>query len=356
MHHRHAAPNQLEHIRASAALGDGAGADRVEQLGDSPDDLHPPAAAKEAKAGRPEHAGVGLDRQRVLGQGRLVPLGVRPCAAHAVLLIRPQHDAHGAPWPQAKLEHQPRSLPRGEATAAVVHRPLANIPRVDVAADDDDLLRLLRSGDLRNDVPRNAIGQRACLHLEPHAERLAAGLHPREHVGVLQRERGMRDFLYTIGVRHAAGVRRLHRERPNRPNQARHRPGPRRVNCPLRADDHRLAILGERHVEEHDFPFGLSGTLREIVKPGDHQHVRSNAFGRRADAAAQAEHRQLAAAWRKQLDRLAATNPARHRNLLTPNVLEAVFFHLSETPVYGGLEIFRAGKARAERVAHRGQA
>ena len=225
-----------------------------------------------------------------------------------------------------------------------------------MAANDDDLLRLLRSGDLRNDVPRNAIGQRACLHLEPRAERFAAGLHPREHVGVLQRERGVRDFPYPIGVRHAAGVRRLHRERPNRSNQARHRPGPRRVNCPLRADDHRLAILGERHVEEDDFSLDLSGTILEIVKPCDHQHVRRNAFGRRADAAAQAEHRQLAAAWRKQLDRLAATNPARDGNFLSPNVSEAVFFHLSETPVYGGLEIFRAGKAGPKRVTHRGQA
>ena len=249
-----------------------------------------------------------------------MPLGILHGSAYAIFLIRPQHDAHGALWPQAKLEHQPRSLPRGEATAAVVHRPLANIPRVDVAADDDDLLRLLRSGNLRNDVVRNAVGQSACLHLEPHAERLAAGLHPREHVGVLQRERGVRDFLYAIGVRHSAGVRRLHRKRPNRPNQARHRPGPRRVNCPLRADDHRLAILGERHVEEDDFSLGLSGTILEIVKPGDHQHVRHNAFGRRADAAAQAEHRQLAAAWRKQLDRLAATNPARDGNFLSPNV------------------------------------
>ena len=356
MHHRHATPHQLEHVRASAALGDVGGGDRVEQFADTTDDLHPPTAAEETEASRLEHPGIRLDCKRVPGQVRLVPLGILPRAAHAVLLIRPQHHAHGAPRPQSKLEYQPRRLPRSKTAAAIVHCPLANVPRVDVAADNDDLLWLLCAGNLRDDVPRNAVGQHTRLHLESHSDRLTAGRHARKHVGVLKRDCGMRDFFHAIGVRHAAGVRRLHRERPNRPNQARHRPGPSRVDRALRADSHRLVILGERHVEEHDFAPGLGGTLLEIVKPADHQHVSRKAFGRRADAATQTEHRQLAVARRDQLNRLVAANPARHRDLLSTNVLEAVHFHLSETPIDGRLKIGRASEAGPKRVAHRGQA
>ena len=80
----------------------------------------------------------------------------------------------------------------------------------------------------------------------------------------------MGDFFNPIGVRHAAGVRGLHRKRPDRADQAGHRACTGRVDCALRADDHRLPVLSERDVEEDDFTLGLGGSFFQVIKPADH--------------------------------------------------------------------------------------
>ncbi len=72
-----------------------------------------------------------------------VRVAVGAAAASAVLLVGPEHHANRPPRPEAKPLHQTHGLPRGHGAAAVVHRALSHVPRVDVSAEDHDLVGFL---------------------------------------------------------------------------------------------------------------------------------------------------------------------------------------------------------------------
>ena len=85
-------------------------------------------------------------------------LGVRGGAAQAVLFVGQQHDAHRPARPDAELLHQPQRLPRDDAADAVVGGAGADVPRVEMAAEQHDLVRLLAPADLADDVRRLDVG------------------------------------------------------------------------------------------------------------------------------------------------------------------------------------------------------
>ena len=109
-------------------------------------------------------------------------------------------------------------------------------------------------------------------------------------------------------------------------------------------------VVGERHVEQHDLALGLRRAPLEVLERGDHQHLRGDPVLGRADAAAQAQHRELGRARLHQLRRLGAPHPVRHHHRLAAHVLEAVGLHEVEDPVDGGLEAGRAAEPVAEGV------
>ncbi len=134
---------------------------------------------------RREDARVGLQHQHVPGQIGAVAIAVVEPATQAVLLVGEQHDADRPPRPEVQLLQQTRHFPRRHRAAAVVGRAGADVPRVEVAADDDDLFGLLAPADFGDHVGRIRVGQHLGAHRQLETQVLAARGHARQAVGVL---------------------------------------------------------------------------------------------------------------------------------------------------------------------------
>ncbi len=83
-------------------------------------------------------------------------LGVllRPQQAH--LLGGPEDGAQGSLRHQTELFYHRQRPPADERPGAVVHRPLADVPGVEVAADEDHLLRVTAPDQLADGISRGA--------------------------------------------------------------------------------------------------------------------------------------------------------------------------------------------------------
>src|SRR5437764_2512502 len=132
---------------------------------------------RETEARGTKDAGVRLDGEHVAGEFRLVRVAVGDASARAVLLVRKQHDADRSARTKAQLFEQTHGLPRGDDASAVVLRARAHVPRINVAADDYDLVGLLSTFEFGDDVCRLGVGQKVRTHLEVKPRVLAALLH-----------------------------------------------------------------------------------------------------------------------------------------------------------------------------------
>ena len=148
----HAERDDRSDVRARPTLHDGARLDPVEQSGDLLHDLHGGVRAREAESLRLEHAAVGLDGEHVLLHIGLVRVAVPSPASTAILLVRPPDNANRAARCEPKPLQQLYRFPRDHDAAAVIHRATAHVPRIDVAAEHDHLVRLLRADDLAHHV------------------------------------------------------------------------------------------------------------------------------------------------------------------------------------------------------------
>ena len=82
----------------------------------------------------------------------LVLVEVGAAAAQSVLLVHEQHGADGALRLQVHVVHQAHRLHHHGHARAVVDRAGAEVPGVEVRADEDDLIGLLAAAELRHDV------------------------------------------------------------------------------------------------------------------------------------------------------------------------------------------------------------
>ena len=152
----------------SAVVSD-VGGDRREQAGRRLQQRVRRRARVPREAERRPLSEVGLERGDVRRELRGVSLGVGLAALQAVLLVGEEDDADGAP---RLLRHEadlPRGLDDDAAARRVVDRAGAEVPRVEVRAEQDDLLRPLAAGDLADDVGRLGVRQRPAPEREAHA-------------------------------------------------------------------------------------------------------------------------------------------------------------------------------------------
>ena len=90
--------------------------------------------------------------------------------------------------------HQAQRLPHHHASAAIVGRSGPDVPRVDVAADDDHFVRQLAAAQLADDVGRLGVGQEVRLHDELQAHRRSSIAHALQAGGILGRHRSAQEF------------------------------------------------------------------------------------------------------------------------------------------------------------------
>src|SRR5947209_11957147 len=78
--------------------------------------------------------------------------GVSPAASRSVLLIHPRYEANRATRAQAKLLEKLRGLHGYDYARSVVNRARAQVPRMQMARNYYDLLRVLAAFQVRYDV------------------------------------------------------------------------------------------------------------------------------------------------------------------------------------------------------------
>ena len=291
----------------------------------------------------------------MLRQLARVRLGIADPAAQPVLLVGPRHEADRSTRLDAEPLHETQHLPRGHDTARIIHRALAHVPRINVAAEHDDLVRLLSALEVGDDVARRRIGEQLRAHHELDAHGQPARLQPVQHPGILHRDRGGGNLRHRRVVAQPTGVRARDAERPDRTQQHRHRARLGGRTRTERAVLHRRAVVGERHVEQHDLALHVGGALLQFVEARDHDDWSRDAARRRTHAAAQAEHPEWGAPRFDQLGRLGAAHPVRHHHRLGVHIVEAVLPELRLKPVDRPLERGRTAQPVAVRVHELGQ-
>ena len=96
--------------------------------------------AVDAVAGGFERAGIGFDGGDVVGHlGRVVP-GVGFAAAEAGFLVGPEHDTDGASGSEVQLAQDIHGFHGHDAAGRIIVGSVADVPGVDVAAKDDELV------------------------------------------------------------------------------------------------------------------------------------------------------------------------------------------------------------------------
>src|ERR1019366_6048970 len=93
-------------------------------------------------------------------------LAVSHAAPPAVLLVDPESDADGAPRFETEFLHEGHGLEAGDDGSAIVLRALADVPGIEVAAQDDHFLGMLPAGDLADDVAAIGVGGHLRAHLQ----------------------------------------------------------------------------------------------------------------------------------------------------------------------------------------------
>src|ERR1051326_671230 len=91
-------------------------------------------------------------------------VAVCEAAAITVLLVGPEHDADRTSRAKVQLLHQPKRLPRRHRSAAVIGRTRADVPRIEMTTDDNDLVGTLAAADFADDVRRISIRQEMRFH------------------------------------------------------------------------------------------------------------------------------------------------------------------------------------------------
>jgi hypothetical protein len=225
-----------------------------------------------------------------------------------------------------------------------------------VAAQEHDLVRLLPPLQLRDDVRRLRVGQKLRLHPEREPRVLAALLHPLQHLGRLDCDRGRRNLRLIGRVVHRARVRRLQTDGRDGAHERRDRPVLGRARRARAAVLHGRAVSGERHVVDDDTAARLGRARLQLVEAADDQRLARDAFGRRPHAVTQAEHREFSRDRARQLKALFAAHPVRHHHALAAHVLQPVALHLRERPLDGTLQVLRSAQAVADAIRQVGEA
>ena len=99
-----------------------------------------------------KRAGVTFEGRHVPVQFLRVCLGVGPSPEAAQLLGLVEHQPYRAPWAQIQRQQQPRRAHGDGAASPVVVGAGAGVPRVEVSAQQDDLIRQLAPADIGHDV------------------------------------------------------------------------------------------------------------------------------------------------------------------------------------------------------------
>ena len=177
--------------RITAGLEDGS-ADTLEHTLHRPESLDGGRRGFDIKADRMGGSGIALDGGDVANKIGRVFAGVGFAARAAGFLIHPGDDSEGAGWGQVEALENFGSLHGDNDTGAVVDRAGAEIPGIEMSGDDDDLLGVLGTFKVRNDVVAGLVGKPLRSEGEMHADFALRG-EVDDEIGIFGRHSAGRD-------------------------------------------------------------------------------------------------------------------------------------------------------------------
>src|SRR5579859_6341334 len=106
----------------------------------------------------------------MIRQFRLVLLDVCERAIEPLLFSREQDKPDGPPWFHPAAHDRIRSSERATGTHSIVCRPLGKIPRIQMSADNQHLLRIFAPANFAHDVGAlNRTAGKSILHVEVYS-------------------------------------------------------------------------------------------------------------------------------------------------------------------------------------------
>jgi hypothetical protein len=201
------------------------GLDSLEERANLANQLQARGRSAVAKPSRAEGAVVRLHRRDMPSQLGCMGIAISQRTPEPVLLVGPEHYPDSATRLQLKSANQPDRFPGSDRAAAIVDRPLPDVPRVDVPTQQHDFLGPLPAADLGDHVAGRGVRKRPAPEDESQYQRVSPLLHPMEHLGVLHAHRRRGDLAGAGVVAHGPRMGTPDRERRDRSDQAGHRPG-----------------------------------------------------------------------------------------------------------------------------------
>src|SRR5690606_30543246 len=153
---------------------------------------------------------IGFEADQMIRDLVLVRFAVGVAAPDALFLVGPGDDAHGVARALFARQVGDEFAGRhGDGNAgAVVNGTGAQVPGIQVAADQYHLARVLAAGDFGDDVLAGVFTALTGAEVQLDRDRLAFGQHVFEDVGIGVRERGAGNLPEGDVIAEHAGVRR----------------------------------------------------------------------------------------------------------------------------------------------------
>ena len=281
-----------------------------------------------------------------------VAAGIVGRAGEAVLLAGEQHHPDGSARDEARGAQQPHRLHHRDAAGAVVGCARPDVPRVDVGAEQDDLLRQLAAAQLADDVCARRVRQRPRPERQRDLDRPAARQACQE-VRVLDGHRRGGNLAYSGLVAQRAGVRRAQADRRHRADEGGDGPAAGRLRRGVQARLHALGVARrvvllvvrrQAMVDEGDPAIEPLPARAQLVQALERRD-RCAQGAACADAAAETEQRQRPIDGPHDAPPFGPAHPVRHPHRLEADGVEAVLAHAVRRPRDRVRERRRAGDA-----------
>ena len=292
----------------------------------------------DAPAQLPHTAGAEVAFAHPLVRHGAVTVTIVAGAVEAVFFIAEQHHAHRAARALAEALQQPSGGGDDGHAGAVVQRALAQVPAVEMGADEHDLVREVGARHFADHVVRGGVDIALRLQVQLQTQRLALCVQSGHGVGVGHRHGKGRDARHADFIAHGAGVgdalasgggRGADGADGQRQCTA---PGGFHGAAPARADRSAIAPPVARAfgflVDEDDAAARALGAVGlERVEVGIPGHVGFDATLGRSHAVAQGQHHQWLLHGRQQPRRCWPAHPSPHRHAFGANLGQTQLFH-----------------------------
>jgi hypothetical protein len=276
----------------------------------------------------------------------------------SVLLVGEQHDPDRPAGRSRESRDRARRFADDPDARGVVDRPRSQVPRIEMRAEQDDLVGPLRPADLPDDVRAGHVRLGAASEGETHRDRPRAG-QPLEQVRVGRGERGGGERRPVVELHHP-GVGQPGARRADAPDQDGRRPELPRLDRSPEPDRDRLSVarsvarplhpLGEEHDPAAD---GLRRKRRQALDVLRRDDGRLDSrLGRRA-APSEGRHDELLPDGGDDFRRFRAALPSRLHEGFLVDVRETEARELRDRPAARRGGALRAGKTRADAVGQR---